>query len=774
MSAYEKAEFPQFDITVDDSIRYRGRYWSMSRRRGGLIEFIDPRANELLSLTDEELAGLIGAFEAKILRGDVSLKDERYATATSDLAVIRTADIEDGRRSLAYVDELQRRGLIYRPAKKDVKEVIQTVAAKIGDPQPPAPYLVKRWLKKAVKRAAAGGRTADQLTVGDLVPQHGFKGNRTSRICFEVSKIIDQQIRKVFLTRERRSVESLLATVRTKVRENNKLRAPDDQLKIPGLTAIMSAIRGFPRGEVITARYGADAAYNKLGPVEYRPRPLHPLDEVEIDHTTCDLFVVDGITGAPLGRPTIALGSDRCTAMPWGIHIGFDPPSVHTVMQCIRNGMFPKNYVRIYADAGIWDIKGCSPVFGRPVKISVDRGAENINNDMKALGVDLPIKEIEAKRGRKGRYKGGIERMLGTLNRTLLHEQRGTTFSNIIDRDDYDPKKNAVITYEELLEKVHAWSIDIYMRRRHNGIKDVPLRLWNEKIVNHRPAQLENAEKILPLFGRIEHRILRRDGIRWKHLFFTSPELMALLSNPAFIKASTNQKGNIVVRFRYDASNIDHIHVYLPHARDQETMHLCVPVEKRAREYARGLSVWAHDAIIGIARKKADDAVDLEALDLARTKLLEDMEAETPGSAKVRGRKRIARIRQIGGLAPYGDSIRTTPHGSFEDIRQAAAVAADQGQRDEAGLPIIANDYGLVPITEIDPTEDEDEVDDVIARGEKPKQATRNYSRRSDPAVASARPSGTRSRAKGRKATPKVSASDDDGEIDFYGKYVAA
>lgn len=91
-------------------------------------------------------------------------------------------------------------------------------------------------------------------------------------------------------------------------------------------------------------------------------RPKHPLDEVEIDHTLCDLFVLDGLTGAALGRPTIAAGVDRCTAMPWGLHIGFDPPSVHTIMQCIRNGVFPKTYVRIYADAGIWKIEKSWPV----------------------------------------------------------------------------------------------------------------------------------------------------------------------------------------------------------------------------------------------------------------------------------------------------------------------------------------------------------------------------------------------------------------------------
>lgn len=770
---------PRYNIGVKDSVRLRGQHWRLDRRREDRIDLIEPGTNQLMTVTDEELAGLIASGQARIVRDGASEKDEAYAAATADLSTMSSSDIADARRMIAYTDELRIRGLAYRGSHSAVEEMIRHVAVKMGDPQPPAVYLVKRWLKRGVCRAAGGGRLPDQMTVGDLIPQHGFKGNRSSRVSFEVSKIIDEKIRTIYLTRERRSVDSVVSAARAEVRARNESRDPSDQLKLPGRKAVEAGIANLPRDEVITARYGADRAYDELGPVEYRARPEAPLDEVEMDHTTCDLFVVDGLTGAPLGRPTIVSGVDRCVAMPWGLHVGFDPPSVHTVMQCIRNGMFPKNYVRVYADAGIWDIKGSWPVFGRPRKISVDRGAENLSHDLKALGVDLPIKEIEVKGGRKGRLKGGIERFLGTLNRTLLHEQRGTTFSNVVDRDDYDPKKNAIITYEELLGKIHEWLIDVYMSRRHNGIKDKPLRLWNEKILQFPPEQVENVDKVLPLFGRIEHRILRRDGIRWKHLFFTSPELMALLRNEEFRKASTNARGDVVVRFRYDPSNIDHIHVYLPHARGQETMHLRVRVERRSQEYCRGLSVWAHDAILGMARKKVGAAIDQAALDAAKTRLIADMDSETPGSAKVRGMTRIARIRQIGGIAPYGDSVRTTPEGSFEDRRQQEALGGrDVGGRSEdgaAGMP--ANDAELPPPSAVVPQADEDEDLEALEReaqasARQPKP--RSYSRPSDPAAGSAKSRKPRPGGRGRKAVPKTATPLRGEAIDFYSEEVRA
>lgn len=763
-----KATIPQYDLSLDDRLKFRGIYWSVSRRRAGVLDFIDPRTGELFSCNDEELAGLICSGSAAIVRAGASAKDEQYAAAVVDLTTLPKQHIADGQRSLFYTDELRSRGLLHRPPTNEVEAAIAHVAARIGDPQPPAVYLVKRWQKRALTRSAASGRREQQTVVSDFVPQHAFKGNRTNRICFEVSKIIHEQISLVYLTPERRSFESLLACIRNEVRLANEQRAPDDHLALPGRKAVAAAVESLPRDEVKTARHGQDRAYDEFGPVQYRERPLAPLDEVEIDHTPCDLFVVDDLTGAPLGRPTIVLGIDRCTAMPWGMHMGFDPPSVHTVMQCLRNGMFPKNYVRIYADAGIWDIQGEWPVFGRPQKIAVDRGAENINHDMRALGADLPIKIIEAKAGRKGRLKGGIERFLGTLNRTLLQEQRGTTFSNILARKDYDARKNAVITYSELLGKIHQWICDVYIPRRHNGIKDIPLRLWNSKIAQHRPDQVENVEKLLPLFGRIEHRVLRRDGIRWKNLFFTSPDLMALLTNSAFVKASTTARGDITVRFRYDPSSIDRIQVYLPHARGQDSMHLEVPVERRATEYASGLSVWAHDAITQMAAAEVKGAIDLAALDRARSKLIQIMEADTPGSAKARGQARLARLRQIGGVAPYGTTTRTTPAGSLEDQRQLAAMQPTElAGSQKPSRRQAANDGLPMPRDVVV----EDEIANII---DPPAKTPKSKSKRAEDPKVAIMPATKVRRGKGRPAVPRTAVTHTAGEIDFYSDEVSA
>jgi len=660
---------PRYDITVDDRLRYKAGDWLMERRRGSTLDFLNPRTNELLSVTDAELGNLICTGAASILRGETNEKDEEYASAAADLAMFPQPDVEDAERGVAYTKEIFARRLSYRPSHEDFAAAIARVAAHIADPSPPQPYLVKRWVKRAKRRAAAAGRKEEDITAADLIAQHGFKGNRDPRICFEVSKIISEEIERVYLTLERRSFDTLASSIRTRVRLVNRQRQPKDQLDAPGNKAIQTAIRKLGRDYVLERRYGSDQKYQALGPVTRRERPEAPLDDVEADHTKSDLFVMDGMTGAPMGRAIVAFGVDRCTGAPWGVHVGFDPPSAHTILQLLRNGMFPKGYVEIYKAAGIWDIKGSWNVCGRPRRLSVDRAPENLGHDIKALAPSLPIKVVDAKAGRKGRLKGGVESFLGTLNRTLLAEQRGTTFSNILKREDYDPKKNAVITFEELLAKIHAWIIDVFMARKHHGIQDVPRRLWNEKILKYPPAQVENARELIPLFGRIETRILRRDGIRFKDLFYQSSELNAYLTDPEFCRLSKNASGKIEVTFRYDPSDLGAIQVYLPHIKHGEN-HVRVKVEPRSRAYATGLSVWAHDSIKAVVKARNDGEVNIAELEEAKAKLAADLDRDMPESTKIRGRQMIARIRQIGGIAPFGDCIRTTPVGSFEDVRQ--------------------------------------------------------------------------------------------------------
>ncbi len=163
----------------------------------------------------------------------------------------------------------------------------------------------------------------------------------------------------------------------------------------------------------------------------------------------------------------------------------------------------------------------------------------------------------------------------------------------------------------------------------------------------------------------------------------------------------------------------------------------------------------------------------MEALDRAKARLVADLETQLPGSAKVRGMIRIARLRQIGGVAPFGDSIRTTPEGSFEDVRQEAAVAK-MGSSSVGSKRLAreaAND-GLPLPADIEFLEDEmDSFGDCHAAAPPTK---RKYTRSSDPKVLSTPSSNAKASSKGRKATPRTTVSSTGDSIDFYSDEVMA
>jgi putative transposase len=60
----------------------------------------------------------------------------------------------------------------------------------------------------------------------------------------------------------------------------------------------------------------------------------------------------------------------------------------------------------------------------------------------------------------------------------LLHQIPGTTFSNVAAKWDYDPKKNALISMDDLERILPNWIVDVYHQSIHRGIKDVPTRRW--------------------------------------------------------------------------------------------------------------------------------------------------------------------------------------------------------------------------------------------------------------------------------------------------------
>lgn len=643
----------RLDVALSDRLRHRGREYRFEGRRGGELDFRCDCDDGRLVLTDAALAEAVATGEAELVRGSPGPDGQPDVAArrVADFAARPAREKEEARRRLAYVQGALADGLAGKAGDADLGCSIAATAVRLGDADPPCARALRGWLARA----------GDRPSAARLLANHAGKGNRAPRLASEVAEAIEAEIDRRYLRRPPISLVALHGFVHAAVDRLNEGRVA--KLDVPGYHAVRRAMLARPPREVHEARHGRASADRASALVRAAPKAAAPLDEVEIDHTLTDLFVVCARTALPIGRATVGLALDRCTRMPAGVHLGFDPPSVHTVLQLLRNTMLPKLYLDRKVEAGEWAIKHRWPVCGVPRKLILDRAMENLSADLDELGAEIGFDVAFAPR-RRPQYKGAVENMLGKLNRRLLHEQRGTTFGNVLERGDYDPARNAVVTHDELLHVLHRWLLDVYACGSHRGIRDVPARRWAEMVERCPVNPVESIAQIDATLGRSRTATLSNKGIVFEHVRYGSDDLVALLADSAFRERAPDRR----VRFRYDAGDLGTVRVHDPVA----DRYFEVPALDC--DYARGLSIWQHRLIVTFENRRTNGAADFAGIARAKAEIADMFEAAWHGR-RLKSRTRAARHDGVGRHAMAGASEATSPAGSVDAARRAAAGA---------------------------------------------------------------------------------------------------
>lgn len=90
------------------------------------------------------------------------------------------------------------------------------------------------------------------------------------------------------------------------------------------------------------ARHGPHAANNEYGGRGAGIVTTRPLERVEVDHTLCDVHLIDAETGEPIGRPWLTLVVDHYSGAVLGFHLSLNPPSASSVIAALRHAILPK------------------------------------------------------------------------------------------------------------------------------------------------------------------------------------------------------------------------------------------------------------------------------------------------------------------------------------------------------------------------------------------------------------------------------------------------
>ena len=528
----------------------------------------------------------------------------------------------------------------YLPCTRSIIEAaIKEVWEKIKLPEKmPNWTTVNRWKKKYLINGKDGYA---------LVDAHHRKGNRKERYDLEVIEIAKDCIDSIYMKRERKTMEETFEEAVVKVTRGNKQRSSVEQLPLPTRRLIKRLIDLIPAFDKCAARYGRLAA-NRL----FRSKMKHSvtkkaLEAAEIDHTKLDLFVIDDESNIPLGRPWLTICIDSHSRCILGIYTGFEPPSFLTVGKCLKHAFLPKTNLQKQFP----EIRHAWEAHGVMEQLFVDNGMEFHSLSLEKACFAFGVEIIYTPR-KTPWFKGKIERFNRTINSGVSHGIAGTTFSNIFEKDDYDPAKHAVVTLRTLRLIIHKWIADYYHQKPHRSLdQQTPAVVWNSSVLPEDIALAHNPAEMDILLGKaVENKRVTHKGIEINCLLYNSPELMLI----------RRQYGeDLKVEIRIDESDVGHLYVIL---KDNQGY---IEVPALNQDYANGVTLWLHNICRGYA-KKHFKKVDVYSYARAKTEIREIVENEL----KLKRRKSNARV------ARYNDTNQAAKANGKTSTKSADSTSA--------------------------------------------------------------------------------------------------
>lgn len=648
-----------------------------ARLSNGELQLLRTENHEFFSLSEEKfIAGVFdGAVEFIYDESSKSRHKNQFAFSFVEFAPPTLR--KEALRRYRYVIEIINRN-IKIITKETILPVIEDVAKKIEDSNPPSFSSIYRWHKRFIESSR---------DIRSLVPCIPHRGNRHNKLSSDVYKaravqeIIDDEINIFYLTMERPSVPELHTRIVVRIDDDNQYRSAYEKLVAPHLTTIYDNLKKLDPYFVDLKRYGKRYADQKHKVVKHRDRPKRPLEEVQMDHTPTDLMVVDDEVGLPIGRATFSSSIDAATDSTHGFYLSFYPPSYVSVMNCLLHAIQPKTYLKEFFPK----VRNEWNVYGVPEVILVDNGSEFYSKDFEDACLQLGI-IIQYHPPRNPNYKGMIERFFRTLNQKLLHHQPGTTFSNIFDRKDYDPKKNAVISLSTLIELIHIFIVDVYQQQEHRGINEVPAKKWSKLTALYPPLLPSRGTDLNILLGAIDYRTVSKKGIAWNNLQYNSEELGLLRR-----RLKKGQK----VAFKYNPLDISVIYV----ANPENDQYITVPA--LWQEYAAGLTLWQHTVIQRYNRIQLKKDYDFVSICRAKELIRQIVREEWLKKGKTGNRQRLAK------LANYGGNYVQILHNPNDNANSQNFLITN------SSISIVDNIR-----TELEATVDEDELDSMYDEDE--------------------------------------------------------
>ncbi|MBV8329146.1 MAG: DDE-type integrase/transposase/recombinase, partial [Verrucomicrobia bacterium] len=336
----------------------------------------------------------------------------------------------------------------------------------------------------------------------------------TGRLSSNVEKTIDTAIKSVYLTAEKPTMTAVTEEVYLQCFKNKIKKKPAPNTIRARILALSDHLR-------VEKREGKKRAAEKYEPIKgHFPGADRPLAVAQIDHTPMDVIVVDEEHRQPIQRPLLTVVIDVYSRMVLGFAIYLEKPSAFTTGLAIAHAVLPKEDWL----AGV-GVQAEWPCWGKMRTIHCDNAKEFRGTVIGRACQDHDI-AVEHRPPREPRYGGHIERGFGTWL-TRARRLKGTTFSNVEQKGDYDSEGRAIMTRAELEKWFTIYVAKVYANSYHSGIKTTPLAKYKEGILGTAdrsgsglPDRVAEPTAFMLDFMPFEERTIQEYGVVIDHIFF--------------------------------------------------------------------------------------------------------------------------------------------------------------------------------------------------------------------------------------------------------------
>ncbi len=472
-----------------------------------------------------------------------------------------------------------------------------------------------------------------------LIPRTNGKGNRSKRLDSRDEIFVKEAISS-FLDKKKPTIAKAYKNYKDKICVLNFTNDSSSQIKLLSYNSFYKRVLQSDIYKYVCARdgkYKADVEFNSYG--AYIP-PSYVMERVQIDHTTLDLVLLHDELLVPIGRPSITVLLDAYSHCIVGFNLNFRQPSYESVRNALLNTIYPKGYIA----QNYPDIQHEWPCCGKPHTLVVDNGVEFWSTSLEHACKDANI-NIQYNPVRKPWLKPLIERFFGILNGDLLSSIPGKTFSNILEKGDYDSYKEAGMRFSVFLELFHHWIIDIYHQDADSRQRYIPILSWVKGCNKLPPPEIigEDLEEFNIKLGMSFWATHRKGGVYKNHLRYESNELAAYRMH---YPASTKGRRKVLVKL--NPQDISYIYVLI----DEIGKLIRVPCIDPTGE-TQGLSLDAHLISVKLHRDYIGSKIDVISLSKSRLYINQRIEREldyvkNASRNKMKALNKIAKFQGMG------------------------------------------------------------------------------------------------------------------------------